>query len=476
MLNFTPMANAHFIGIAGVGMSATAVLLKEKGWDITGSDEGFYPPASTYLESQGIAYFGHHSPKNIPPDVDLIVIGKHAKLVPEDNEEVKAAIESGVPVKSFPEVLGEMTAETRNIVAAGSYGKSTTTAILSHVLLSSGRDISYFIGAIPKTPEKSSHAGKDNLFVLEGDEYPAANWDKTSKFLLLNPHDVLLTSLSHDHLNIFPTIEDYISPFHKLVELLPEDGLLVVCSEAPNVADFLKKIKRSYITYGLEAGADWYPENIKLGATSTFDLVHKGKKIISLSTSLLGTHNIENIVGASAMLLQKKLVSAEELKKGVAGFEALRRRLDLKSEKTSVRVYEGFGSSYGKAKSAIEAVRAHFKENRLVIVFEPHTFSWRNREALRWYEDIFEPADKVFIYKPPTHGATTHAQLSLSEILAEVKKTGVDVIGFEDKHQGLKLLEKEMQKDDVLLILTSGDMDGLIEEIISSAEKLFPKK
>src|SRR6185312_3515847 len=215
---------AHFIGIAGKGMSATALLLREAGVDITGSDEGFYPPVSDYLVAAHIPFNNGYKPEHIPADADVIVIGKNAKLVPETNAEVKAAFDyhknSGKKILSFPAVLAELTKNTDNIIVAGSYGKSTSTALLAWCLLHGKYDPSYFIGEITRGFVAHAHLGKGKTFILEGDEYPSANWDNTSKFLHYNAKSVLLTSATHDHVNVYPTHEEYLAPFRKLLEQL----------------------------------------------------------------------------------------------------------------------------------------------------------------------------------------------------------------------------------------------------------------
>ncbi|MBY0429526.1 MAG: UDP-N-acetylmuramate dehydrogenase, partial [Alphaproteobacteria bacterium] len=212
---------AHFIGLAGVGMSATAKLLRDAGWSVTGSDEAVYPPISHFLEKEKLACFTPYAASNIPADVDLIVIGKNAKLVPETNAEVAAAYQSGKHIASFPEVLGELSQNKDAVVVAGSYGKSSCSALLAHILQSSGKDPSFFVGAIPLTPSTSAQIGKGNLFVFEGDEYPSSNTDNRSKFLHLKPKHILLTPLAHDHVNIFPTIKKYLASFYELASLLP---------------------------------------------------------------------------------------------------------------------------------------------------------------------------------------------------------------------------------------------------------------
>lgn len=469
------MSKAHFIGICGAGMSAVAKLLQDQGWEISGSDAGFYPPISDYLTRHNLPCATPHDPQNIPADANLIIIGRHAKLTPETNPEVKAAFNSGIPIKSFPEVLSDLTKKTNNFIITGSYGKSTCSALASWCLLKADRDPSYFIGAVPETPPESSHLGQGQEFILEGDEYPSANWDDSSKFLHYHPRHILLTSLTHDHINVFPRLEDYLKPFSELIKLIPQNGSLIACLDGEHVPGFIKKYFPQAITYSLNnPRADWTASNINYGTITSFDLNHQKKKIASIQTSLLGQHNIENIVGVAAILLSSKVITPEELLIGIKTFKTLSRRLDLKSTKTKLKIYEGFGSSYAKALAAIQALKLHYPHQRLLIIFEPHTFSWRNRDYLHQYDTVFKDADEVFIYKPPTHGALTHNQITLEDILERVKKSGLKATGFENPTEGLKLIKNEWREDDIVLILTSGNLDGLLEKIPATAEEQFP--
>lgn len=470
------MKKAHFIGMCGVGMSATAQLLKANGWEVSGSDSAFYPPVSDYLQEHEIAFHEGYRAGNLPADADLIVIGKNAKLIPEENEEVKAALESGKPVRSFPEVLEGLTHDTENIVVAGSYGKSTCTALLSFCLEHAGKDPSYFIGAIPiNNGGETTRLGGGKTFVLEGDEYPAANWDPTSKFLYYNPHDVLLTSAEHDHVNVFPTHAEYLAPFKTLISLLPPDGLLVACADEPTSLALAHTHPGKKVLYGLShPESTWSATAIEYGLESSFVLTHEGSEVVTLTTELLGAHNVQNIVGVSALLLEKQLLTPEELKSAIVDFKGIRRRLDRKTENTLIPVYEGFGSSYQKARSAIEAMKLHFPQRRLVVVFEPHTFSWRNRDTVHWYDDVFAGAGSVLLYAPAQQGAGTHKQLTQEEIVDRVRKSGTSVTPTKQPEETLAHLADHLTSDDVVLILTSGDMDGLVASIPRLVELRFP--
>lgn len=455
------------IGIAGKGMSATALLLRELGWEISGSDEGFYPPVSEYLQRAGIPFANGYKKENIPSDVDIIVIGKNAKLTPEQNEEVAAAMQSGKPIKSFPDIIDELTKKTDNIVVAGSYGKSTCTALLVWCLKKAGKDPSYFIGEVTKGFEAYAHTGNDSVFVLEGDEYPSSNWDTTSKFLRYNAKSVLLTSATHDHVNVYPTHEEYLAPFKTLLASLPQNGLLVVNGNERFARTLANIAESRKVFYGMDSSTEWHPAHIVYGMPTTFDLMRGDEKIISLQTTLLGAHNIENIVGISALLLEKDLLTPEELAKGVSTFEGVKRRMELLTQSSQIPVFEGFGSSYEKARSAIEAMTLHFPNRPLVIVFEPHTFGWRNRTNLSWYDDVFKEASVVFIAPPENQGAATHDQLSHEEILSRVGKTA-------QLYNTSEQVTASLKGNEIVLILTSGNLGDTIPTLVDTITKKFP--
>jgi UDP-N-acetylmuramate: L-alanyl-gamma-D-glutamyl-meso-diaminopimelate ligase len=189
---------------------------------------------------------------------------------------------------------------------------------------------------------------------------------------------------------------------------------------------------------------------------------------------MLGDHNIENIVGVSAMLLEKKLLTPEELKAGMRSFLGVKRRMELLSPNSKLPVYEGFGSSYEKARSAIAATKLHFPDRRLIVVFEPHTFTWRNRAAIAAYDDVFAGASKVYIFEPASQGAATHAQLTQDEIVARTKAAGFDAAAINDPDEALQRLSGIFREDDVVLLLTSGELGGLIRRIPQLVETKFP--
>lgn len=465
------LMNIYFLGVAGAGVSALASVLVSEGHAVTGSDEGVYPPVSTYLDRLGVKYFTRFDAANVPAEIDLAIIGASAKLKGEDNPELAALKARGVPLYTFPEYLGLYTQKRENIVVAGSFGKSTLTALIAHLLRAEGRDPGFFIGAVPLDLPVTGHAGTDKEFVLEGDEYVISMADRRSKFVLYHPAHTLISSLVHDHVNVFPTLESYEAPFAELVNLTPRTGRLVCARGHGNLERITQG--RDVIWYGLQPGSGYGADNIEIGEVTRFDLTLPMGGRITLETELLGLHNIENIVGAAALLLELDLISFESLRAGARSFRGVARRLDKKTTSSRLPCYEGFGSSYEKARSAIEAVRLHFPERPLVVVFEPHTFSWRNEEAKPWYDSVFEGVSRVLVLPPPEHGAAGHAQMSHDEITARIVLAGVNVQGVDNGADVHADLERTLNGDEVVLLLSSGPLDGLAETLPKWLDEKF---
>lgn len=449
----------HFTGIAGAGMSAAALMMRDAGHEVSGSDEDVFPPMSTYVEGLGFPFHRRFDAANLPDGLDLLVLGASAKLGGEANPEVAEARARGVRVTTFPELVGETTEGRRNTVVAGSFGKSTCTALMAHILRDAGHDAGWMIGAISPSLPATGHWGQAPEVVLEGDEYIVGPADHRSKFVLYHPRDVLLTSLVHDHVNVFPTFADYEAPFRELLRLTPADGL-VVAKDHPAIRAIAAETKAKVVWYDTEALDGWRAENVVYGETTRFTLVAPDGGKLALATGLLGEHNIENIVGVAAYLLERGLVSERALAGAVASFGGIRRRLDRLTHDSQVPVIEGFGSSYEKARSAIEAMLLHYPDRPLVVVFEPHTFSWRSRDALAWYDTVFAGAAKVLIAPPPSHGAESHNQSSFAEILERAAATGIPVAGVRSADETIGRLSG-LRGDEVVLLLSSGPLLGL---------------
>jgi UDP-N-acetylmuramate: L-alanyl-gamma-D-glutamyl-meso-diaminopimelate ligase len=460
----------HFTGIAGAGMAAVAQMMQDAGHQVSGSDQDVFPPMSTFVEGLGLPVAWRLDAANLPADLDVLVQGASAKLGGDDNVEARTARARGVRVTTFPELVGDLTRDRVNTVVAGSFGKSTCAALAAHVLRSCGVDAGWLVGAISPSLPATGRWGTSPEMILEGDEYIVGPDDRRSKFALYHPQRLLLTSLVHDHVNVFPTFAEYEAPFRELLRGLSADSLAVL-RDHPAVRGVAGETRARIVWYGGDSGG-WRAQGEVFGDVTRFDLVAPDGACTPMTTSLLGVHNIENIVGVSALLLETGLVERDGLVRAVASFEGIRRRLDRLTRTSRIPVIEGFGSSWEKARSAIDALKLHFPDRRLIVVFEPHTFSWRSRDALSWYDTVFEGVERVLILPPPGHGAGGHNQSTLAEIVDRTRAAGVDARPMSSAAEAQAVLSA-LSGDEVVLLLSSGPLLGLPDSLPPTFDRLY---
>ncbi len=461
----------YCLGIAGAGVSALASMLISEGHTVSGSDEAAFPPVSTYLERIGAPFHNGFDAALLPARIDHAIIGASAKLGGVENPELLELRRRGVKCSTFPEFLAAHTQSRANLIVAGSFGKSTLTALIAFLLRAAGRDPGWFIGAVPLDLERTGHWGSDAEMILEGDEYVVSEADRRAKFLLYRAQDILISSLTHDHFNMYPTFESYQRPFAELIRQQTPGGLLICARGYEALARIAAGQKM--VWYGIGEGEGFCARDIVIGERTRFTLTGPDGLALPLETELLGLHNIENLVGGAAYVLSKGLIAPEALQQAIPGFRGVARRLDKKTRASAAPIYEGFGSSLEKAQSAIEAIALHFPDRRRIVVFEPHTFSWRNREALAWYDQVFAKANLVLILPPPAHGAASHAQLSQAEIVARVQGAGIAARAMADAGQVHEELAREMLASDVVLLLSSGPLGGLPASLPPWADERF---
>jgi UDP-N-acetylmuramate: L-alanyl-gamma-D-glutamyl-meso-diaminopimelate ligase len=460
----------HFTGVAGAGMSAAALMMRDAGHQVSGSDEDVFPPMSTYVEGLGFPFHRRFDAVNLPEGLDLLVVGTSAKLGADSNPEVIAARGRGVRVTTFAELLGEATKVRDVTVVAGSFGKSTCAALMAHILARAGCDPGWMVGAISPALPQTGRWGSGPV-VLEGDEYVVSGADRRSKFDLYPAGHLLLTSLVHDHVNVFPTFAEYEAPFRRLLRAIPETGVAVL-RDHPAIRAVAHETAARVVWYGASPCEGWFAREVAFGETTRFVLVGPGGRELALRTSLLGAHNVENIVGVAAFLLERELVEPERLARAVESFSGIRRRLDRLTGASRVPVVEGFGSSYEKARYAIEAMRLHFPERPLTVVFEPHTFSWRSRDALSWYDTVFQDVARVLVIPPPTHGAGAHHQSTHAEIMDRIAAAGVPVESVTTADEAIGALS-QLTGCEAVLLLSSGPLLGLPEALPPVFDRLY---
>ncbi len=471
--------SVHFIGLCGVGMSATAILMRDQGWTVTGSDEGFYDPQLSMLLAEGLPPIEGHRAANIPAEAERVVIGRHAKLTPDTNEEVAEAFrlqaQGKVVVRSFPDELEDLAAQTHNIVVTGSFGKSSTATMAAWALHHAGADPSWFLGVVPNGFPQARLGGSD-WFVLEGDEYPTSNWDDRSKFVRYRPTSAILTSLVHDHKNFFKTEESYVERFRELVAMLPPSGVLAACGTGYRVPEVAALGRARVVTYGGDGPWDMsFRAFERIPGGSVFELWRRGERLGEVELSnMLGVHNAENAAGVAAMLLEHGAVSFDALASALACFPGMKRRCELKTPpECSVAVYEDLSSSREKAMAFLAALRGQFPDRRIHAFFQPHTFSFRSRASADWYAGMFADASRVVLFSPPSLRGLGADEMGTQEIL-ELIRAGFPgpVAAVGDAESAVAELAP-VEPGDVVAVMTSGNMGNAIPALVSAVVARF---
>jgi len=450
----------HFIGICGVAMSALAIAFHKKGYEVTGSDKGFYPPVSTNLKGQGIKYYpGWHPEKMGQPD--LVIVGNVAG---SKNPEWIKVQEENIPYLSYPEAIAKFWLKENSIVVAGSYGKTTNTTLLSWIFSECKLDPSYMFGAIAQNDLDPAHIGEGNVSILEGDEYKSSRWDNGPKFAHYSPTHLLLTAAEWDHADIYPTEKLYVETFKKLAKNVPESGLIIANKNAKNVAEVIEDAKTKVITYG-NANCDYIFTNIKESKTGLkFEIIHN-EQSWQIESPMIGSYNAENICASFAMAREFGLPAAK-IVEAIKSFKGIKRRLEKRSS-GAIDVYDDIAHSPAKAKSALENVQKIYN-GKVFAIFEPNTGN-RQEEAKPSYDEVFKAADTVIIPRltrikqDPTKPIAMDGK-ALTETIA---KTHSNVILEEDDEKLVEYLKENATEENVIIFLGSHGFRGMIEELVT---------
>src|SRR3989344_498240 len=468
------MKHLHFIGICGVGMSALATLFKKKGWVVTGSDVGFYPPVSTNLEKHGVDFYPGWHPERVlhnfnqkikvSPDDYLVVVGNVAG---SENAEWKYVVDNNLPHVSYPELIARYLVKENSIVCAGTYGKTSSTALLAWILKNAGYDPAYMFGGISKNLELSANNPDDTKWsVLEGDEYKTARWDRRPKFLSYSPTHLLLTAIVWEHVDIYKTEKDYFTVFQKLLSLVPKDGLTVACLDNENVQKLLKHKppQSKVITYGRSATTDYCYLNIQQTKEwLSLDIVHRGE-LHRLALPIIGEYMAENVCGAFA-LAHEIGVPYEKIISALRQFTGLKRRLEKRGAINGARVFDDIAHSPAKAKSALAALRKIYSKN-IYAVFEPNTGN-REPKAAPFYDQAFNDASEVVIPRlTKLKTKQDNPSLEGNDLEKIIKKTKPEVKYLPDDKKLIDYLKNKTQPGDAVVFLGSHGFRGMIEELL----------
>jgi UDP-N-acetylmuramate: L-alanyl-gamma-D-glutamyl-meso-diaminopimelate ligase len=457
----------HLVAICGTGMGALAGLLKEAGHDVKGSDRAFYSPMAERLQAWGIPTQQGFDPAHLDPDTDLVIVGNVCR---KDNPEAQAALQMGLKVMSFPQALAEFfIGDKTSIVVAGTHGKTTTAALLSYVLVEAGLDPSFLVGGIPQNFGKSFHLGQGGVFVVEGDEYDAAFFDKRPKFVHYRPKIVVLTAVEFDHADIYPDMQAYRAAFKTLLSLLPADGLLIACADDPEVTALARTAPCRVVTYGLGPGAAWSGDGIEAGEDATrFSLTRDGRRIAAVTLPLAGRHNVANTLGvlAAAEAVGVDLQKAAAL---LAGFSGIARRMQVRGVVDGVTVIDDFAHHPTKVRETVRAARARYARSHLVAVFEPRTATSRRKVFQEAYSASFATADEVIIVPPFDAEKIPEAdRFDSAELVAALQQTGQKAALRSNADEVVKDLAGRLGKDSVVLIMSNGAFDNVHEKLLSA--------
>ncbi|MBI5906362.1 MAG: hypothetical protein HZB86_12615 [Deltaproteobacteria bacterium] len=463
--------NAHLIAACGVGMASLAGMLKEQGWRVTGSDANVYPPMSTQLETMGIRLFSPYAAENIPPDAELVVVGN---AVSRGNPEAEEAVRRGVRTLSMPQAVAEYFIGGReSIVVAGTHGKTTTTALAAWSLFALGDDPSFLVGGVPKNFPVSYRIGGGRRFVVEGDEYDTAYFDKGPKFLHYRPRTVLLTSIEFDHADIYRDLDHVRDSFRRLAAIIPPDGLLVACADYPDVVAVARTARCPVAFYSTTGDAPVAPpggESWRVrgtgesGGMTAFRMDGRGRTL-DFRFPLPGIHNGANAAGVAVALMRLGFPPGE-VARTFERFEGVRRRQEVVGEFRGVLVVDDFAHHPTAVRETVRAVRARYPGRRIVAVFEPRSNTSRRKVFQREFTAALSEADEVIL--AGVFGADKipeNERLSPEEVAGSLRAAGRPASVVREVDGIVARLGDTCRPGDLVLVMSNGGFGGIQEKL-----------
>ncbi len=470
-LNTIPehMHHIHLMGICGTGMGSLAGMLKEKGYQITGSDQAVYPPMSTFLANLGIEVIQGYRPENLKPHPDLVIVGN---VITQVNSEAQELLRLELPFLSLPQAVAQLFLKDKiSLVITGTHGKTTTSALLAAILDQAGLSPSFMIGGILRGYERNYQIGTGLYFVVEGDEYDTAFFDKGPKFLHYRPHYAVLTSIEFDHADIYSDLTAIQKAFSRFLSIIPENGLLVANGPDRRIQEILHQARCPRETYGLEPLWDWHLEELKTEEQgSRFKVYHGNQYVYSFDSPLVGQHNALNFLSLLPILLRIGL-SLEDIARGLAGFQGVHRRQEVRGVRAGVTVIDDFAHHPTAVRETIQAIRSQYQDRRLIAVFEPRTNTSRRKVFQKDYVSAFEGADLILIREAPgLEKIQEEERFSSARLVEDLTASGKKARFFPDTDGILLLLSHELKEGDVVLIMSNGGFDNIHERLLDALE------
>lgn len=447
-------------------MASLAGILKDLGYKVTGSDQNVYPPMSTQLESLGIPIQLGFKKENLVPRPDLVIVGN---VVSKTNPEAEALLQTDIPYTSLPKAMGEFVIGSReSFVIAGTHGKTTTTSLLAWVTDAFNLGAGFLIGGIPLNYGQSFRAPKGNAFVIEGDEYDTAFFDKVPKFIHYKPKHVILTSVEFDHADIYRDLDHVKDAFKRLLELIPADGTLVYHADDVNIPSLLKYCKaKKIVSYGDTKGDYHIKDRSVVVGRNQFSVIKNGENVGDLAVKIFGEHNSLNALAVFAMgdtlgWPRQKVMQA------LADFKGVKRRQELLGEVSGITVFEDFAHHPTAVDLTLKCMKERFPGRRVLAVFEPRSATSRRSVFQEDYARAFLNADVIFVAQPFDQGKIQETdRFSTDRLIADLRgkgkiaETAPDVAGL------LSKMIPIAQPKDVILIMSNGGFDGIYQKLLA---------
>lgn len=454
------------MGICGTGVGALAGMLKQKGYAVSGSDQHVYPPMSDFLASLDIPVMSGYQPANLVPRPDLVIVGN---VIRRDNPEALALAEANIHYLSMPQALGHFFLPgKRCLVVCGTHGKTTTSSLLATQLLYTGNEPGFMIGGLVQAFQRNFNLSDGNYFVIEGDEYDTAFFDKGPKFLHYQPDIAIITSIEFDHADIYSDLEAVKASFRKLVAIMPATGTIVANVDDPIVREIIALAPCAVIGYGLSEDAQWTYSSISTGHDhTTFTARQNGTVFTELTSPMPGHHNAMNALAVTAVL-DTLGISADACQKSLAKFPGVRRRQEVRGIRHGITVIDDFAHHPTAVKETLAALRAAYRESRLVAIFEPRTNSSRRNIFQTAYTEVFDQADEILIKKPiPLDNFAPEQMFSSLQLEGDLQKRHKKATSFDSTEAIIAYLQANARQGDVLVIMSNGGFDDIHNRLLT---------
>jgi UDP-N-acetylmuramate: L-alanyl-gamma-D-glutamyl-meso-diaminopimelate ligase len=476
------MARIHLIGVAGTAMATLAAMLKHRGHDVSGSDEHVYPPMSDFLAAERITVLEGYKTEHVQRPIDLVVVGN---AISRGNAELEAVLDAGLRYASLPETIRDQWLwDAQSVVIAGTHGKTTTTSIAGWLLTAAGADPTVLIGGIARNfgadrgPHDADSAswggdgasyrlGKGKAFVIEGDEYDSAYFDKTAKFLKYLPDIAVINNIEFDHADIYADLDEVRLAFKRFVNLVPRSGLVLLGSDSPDAAALAATARSRVQTFGLTEGAEWRATNLHVQGGTRFQVSRGGQDLGEFTMALLGEHNVRNALAAIAVGVDLGL-DIEKLRHGLAEFKGVKRRLEVIGEAKGVTVYDDFAHHPTAVDETLRAIRHAAPGRRVWAIFEPRSASSCRRVFQDDFARAFAGADEVVLASVFRSSLPPEERLSESRLVDDLARQNVHARHLPSVDAIVETVAGEARHGDLIIVMSNGGFGGIHRKLLDA--------